>query len=181
MSADLAAASGRSRSKQILAAALNKIKTGVTKAKSQINKPAQGAKTVQAAVLSLHHFRSSLNSYAQAGHIDDSTSAKLRSKSENSINLLQSAFAILAARADQSYSSRRLDNLSTLVSRQTAKVEQSAAKSSQDKTFAALASLAAAADKNQADSAKISGNTPTAYINYISAKMYLSETLSSLR
>ena len=181
MSADLATASGRDKSKKVLTDGLNRIKTNIAKAQTQINQPPKSAKTVQAAILSLHHFRSSLNSYARAGQIDAAGSAKLRSKSQKSINLLQSAFSILAARADQSYSSRRLDNLSTLVSRQTAKVEQSAAKSSQDKTFAALASLAAAADKNQADSAKISGNTPTAYINYISAKMYLSETLSSLR
>jgi len=50
---------------------------------------------------------------------------------------------------------------------------------------AALASLAAASDQAQADGLKTSNspdtNFPQSYINFISAKMYLQESLSSLR
>lgn len=181
MASDLSSASGRARSKQILTSGLNQIKNTVSRAKSQINQPAQSAKTLQAAILSLHHFRSSLNAYAQANHIDSSTSAKLRSKSENAINLLQSAFDILSSRAGQTFPSRQLEQLSNLVSRQTDAVSQQAGQSSKDKTAAAAASLAAAADQTQADSAKTAGDSPAAYINYISARMYLNEALTSLR
>jgi hypothetical protein len=183
MSSDLSAASGRPRSIQILASGLNQIKTGVTRAKSQINKPAPAAKIVQAAILSLHHFRSGLNSYHRTGHIDSGSAAKLRSKSENAINLLQSAFAILASRAGQSYPSRQLNALSALVSRQSSVVDQKAALSdlsNLNSLNAAVAAIAAAGDSGAADSGKNS-NSQSAYINYLSAKMYLQESLLSLR
>ncbi len=169
------AAAGRARTKNLLLAQNQDIKKIIQSAKQNISNPAKSLQFIQEAILKLHRLRRDINTGDNTLQLGSTDAVKIRKLTADSVERLQSAFNIVSTRASKNYSPRQLSDLANLASKAQTKTDQKASTATKGLTIAAPAAQAGQNDILEAG--KSGTPNQTAYINYISSRLYFEEAM----
>ena len=173
------AASGRARTKNLLLAQNQDIKKIIQSAKQNIANPVKSLKFIQEAILKLHRLRRDINTGDNNLQLGSTDAVKIRKLTADSVERLQSAFNIVAARASKNYPARQITALANLAAKNQTKTDQKAAKAV--KGLFTAASAAQAGQNDIQEAGKSGTPNQAAYINYISSRLYFEEAMEIMK
>lgn len=171
---------GQNRSTRLLRSVVDQIKSMVNRAVVQINSPLIAARTTEPTLLFIHRLREQIDLLELQKQLNGTVAQQLRTLSYDALEQLQSAYSVLAGRAGLTYPGNSFSSSQSLLGRLTTQIDTQASTATKGLVQGALAAQTSRDEKSAADTVAIS-NPPLAYINYLSARMYLSEAMRVLK